>query len=71
MKNLLVIAIALASVTAFADQHAAASKDAHKAAMEACKEHHADKKAMDLCVAEKMKATETTTTTTTTTPAKK
>lgn len=72
MKSLLVIAIALVSVSSFAADHAMASKDAHKAAMEACKEHSKDKKAMESCVAEKMKpATETTTTTTTTAPAAK
>lgn len=58
MKNLLVIAMTLVSVSAFANEHAA--KDAHKAAMEACKEHKKDKKAMDACVAEKTKAATTT-----------
>lgn len=53
MKSLLVIAMALVSVSSFAADH----KDAaHKAAMEACKEHSKDKKAMEACVAEKMKA---------------
>ena len=66
MKNLLVIAMALVSVSAFANEHAA--KDAHKAATEACKEHKKDKKAMEACIAEKTKTT-TTTTTTETTPA--
>ena len=66
MKSLLVIAMALVSVSSFAADH----KDAgHKAAMEACKEHKKDKKAHDACVAEKMKATTTTTTTETTTEA--
>lgn len=70
MKNLLVIAMALVSVSAFAtDHHAAGAKDAHKAAVEACKEHKKDKKALDACVAEKMKATTTTTTVETTTEA--
>ncbi|MEA9355837.1 hypothetical protein SHI21_06485 [Bacteriovorax sp. PP10] len=53
MKSLLVIAMALVSVSSFAADH----KDAaHKAAMEACKEHSKDKKAMEACVTEKMKA---------------
>lgn len=53
MKSLLVIAMALVSVSSFAADH----KDAgHKAAMEACKEHSKDKKAMEACVAEKLKA---------------
>jgi hypothetical protein len=58
MKSLLVIAMALVSVSSFAADH----KDAgHKAAMEACKEHSKDKKAMETCVAEKMKAPAATT----------
>ena len=45
--------MALVSVSSFATD----DKDAaHKAAMEACKEHAKDKKAMDACVAEKLKA---------------
>lgn len=45
--------MALVSVSSFATDH----KDAaHKAATEACKEHAKDKKAMEACVAEKMKA---------------
>ncbi len=56
MKNLLVIAMVLASVSAMANDHKAADKDAHKAAMEACKDHAKDKKAHDACVAEHMKA---------------
>lgn len=70
MKSLLVIAMTLVSVSAFSADHAAAgSKEAHKMAMDACKEHKKDKKAHDACVAEKMKATTTTTTTETTTEA--
>ena len=54
MKNLLVIAMALVSVSAFAEHH---DKDAHKAAVEACtKEHKGDKAKTDACVAEKTKA---------------
>jgi hypothetical protein len=70
MKNLLVIAMALVSVTAFAEHHTDADKAEHKAAMEACKAHHADKAAMDKCMADH-KASATTTTTTTTTAPKK
>lgn len=55
MKNLLVIAMALVSVSAFAQSHDA-PKDAHKAAMEACKSHMKDKKAMDACITEHTKA---------------
>ena len=52
MKSLLVIAMALVSVSTFATDH----KDtAHKAATEACKEFSKDKKAMKTCVDEKMK----------------
>ena len=69
MKNLLVIAMALVSVSAFATDLAAGAKDAHKAAVEACKEHKKDKKALEACVAEKMKTTTTTTTVETTTEA--
>jgi hypothetical protein len=73
MKNLLVIAMTLASVSAFAEHHTPADKAAHKAAMEACKEHHADKAAMEKCMAEHKKgaATATTTTTETKTETKK
>ncbi len=54
MKSLLVIAMALVSVSSFATEH----KDAaHKAATEACKEHSKDKKAMKTCVDEHMKTT--------------
>ena len=54
MKNLLIIAMALVSVSAFAEHH---EKDAHKAAAEACaKDHGKDKKALEACVAEKLKA---------------
>lgn len=57
MKSLLVIAMTLVTVSAFANEHKEDHKDAdHKAAMEACKEHAKDKKAMDACVAEKVKA---------------
>ncbi|MBY0415366.1 MAG: hypothetical protein K2Q18_14435 [Bdellovibrionales bacterium] len=53
MKNLLLIAVTLVatslSVSAFADHHAP------KEILEACKEHKADKKAMDACIAEKTK----------------
>ena len=54
MKSLLVIAMALVSVSSFATDN----KDtAHKAATEACKEHSKDKKAMKTCVDEHMKTT--------------
>ncbi len=57
MKNLLVIAMALVSVSSFAAEHKMeAKKDAHKEAMEACKEHSKDKKAMEACMTEHMKA---------------
>ena len=56
MKSLLVIAMALVSVSSFANDHKDHKDAGHKAAMEACKEHSKDKKAMDACVAEKMKA---------------
>ena len=68
MKNLLLIAMTLISVSAFAEHHTDADKAEHKAAMKACKAHHADKAAMDKCMMEH-KAASTTTTTTTTTPA--
>ncbi len=55
MKNLLVIAMALVSVSAFAQSHDA-TKDAHKVAMEACKSHMKDKKAMEACMTEHTKA---------------
>lgn len=73
MKNLLVIAMTLASVSAFADHHTPADKAAHKAAMEACKAHHADKAAMEKCMTEHKAASTTTApaTTTTTTETKK
>lgn len=74
MKNLLVIAMALVSVSAFAADHHDTA--ANKAAVEACaKEHHADKTKMAACVTEKMKAAvtapATTPATTTTAPAVK
>lgn len=54
MKSLLLIALTIASVSAFAETH---EKDAHKAAMEACaKEHKGDKAKTEACVAEKTKA---------------
>ena len=56
MKSLLVIALALVSVSSFAADHAMAKGDAHKAAMEACKEHAKDKKAHEACIAEHSKA---------------
>lgn len=52
MKNLLMIAALVMSASAFANHDA---KEAEKAAMEACKDHKADKKAMDACVAGKIK----------------
>jgi hypothetical protein len=60
MKSLLVIALALVSVTSFAADHKMESKmdakaDGHKAAMEACKEHSKDKKAFEACIAEHTK----------------
>lgn len=72
MKNLLVIAMALVSVSAFAQNDAAAQK----AAVEACtKENKTEKTQLANCVAEKMKVTTTETasktTTTTTAPAVK
>lgn len=60
MKSLLVIAMALVSVSSFAADSKDHKDAGHKAAMEACKEHSKDKKAMDACVAEKMKAPVTT-----------
>lgn len=54
MKSLLLIAMTIVSVSAFAERH---EKDAHKAAMEACaKEHKGDKAKIEACVAEKTKA---------------
>jgi hypothetical protein len=69
MKNLLVIAMTLVSISAFADHHTDADKAAHKAASEACKAHHADKAAMEKCMTEHKAAAATTATTTTTTTA--
>ena len=63
MKNLLVIAMTLVSISAFATDHAG-TKEANKAAMEACKEHKKDKKSLNACIAEKLKAATATTTTT-------
>ena len=58
MKNLLVIAMALVSVSAFAEHHEGKhdAKADHKAAMEACKAHAKDKKAHETCMAEHTKA---------------
>ena len=58
MKNLLIIAMALVSVSAFAEPHEGKhdNKEAHKAAMEACKSHSKDKKAHDACMAEHTKS---------------
>ena len=56
MKNLLVIAMALVSVSAFAEHHEGKdNKEGHKAAMEACKAHAKDKKAHESCMAEHTK----------------
>ncbi len=53
MKSLLLIAMTIVSVSAFAEHH---EKDMHKAAMEACeKEHKGDKAKVEACVAEKTK----------------
>ncbi|MBC7427858.1 MAG: hypothetical protein H7336_04545 [Bacteriovorax sp.] len=72
MKSLLVIAMALVSVSSFAADHKMDSKmDSHKTAMEACKEHSKDKKAMDACVTEHMKAAPATEAAAPTAPAKK
>jgi len=54
MKKLLVIAMTLASVSAFAEHH---NNHAHKAVMDACaKEFKGDKAKTEACVAEKTKA---------------
>ncbi len=58
MKSLLLIALALVSVSAFSND--AAKMDHKKAAMEACKEMSKDKKAHKACMEEHMKATATT-----------
>jgi len=73
MKKLLVIAMTLVSVSAFAEHH---ENHAHKAVMDACaKEFKGDKAKTEACVAEKTKAAAATTTTapaaTTTAPAAK
>lgn len=61
MKKLLVIAMTLASVSAFAEHH---NNHAHKAVMEACaKEFKGDKAKTEACVAEKTKAAAPATTT--------
>lgn len=63
MKKLLVIAMTLVSVSAFAEHH---DNHAHKAVMDACaKEHKGDKAKTEACVVEKTKAAAATTTTTT------
>ena len=51
--KLLVIAMVLASFSVMADDH---KVDAHKVATEACKEHAKDKKALEACITEHMKA---------------
>lgn len=53
MKNLLVMAMVLVSVSAMASDK---KDDGHKAAVEACKEHAKDKKAHEACIAEHTKA---------------
>lgn len=73
MKKLLVIAMTLVSVSAFAEHH---ENHANKAVMDACaKEFKGDKAKTEACVAEKTKAAAATTTTapaaTTTAPAAK
>lgn len=73
MKKLLVIAMTLASVSAFAEHH---NNHAHKAVMDACaKEFKGDKAKTEACVAEKTKAAAPAATTeaapTTTAPAVK
>ena len=61
MKKLLVIAMTLVSVSAFAEHH---ENHAHKAVMDACaKEFKGDKAKTEACVAEKTKAAAATTTT--------
>ena len=56
MKNAIVIALALVSVTAFANEHKV-TKEAKTAAMEACKaEWKTTKKDMRACVKEKTAA---------------
>ncbi len=63
MKKLLVIAMTLASVSAFAEHH---DNHAHKAVMDACaKEFKGDKAKTEACVVEKTKAAAATATTTT------
>lgn len=63
MKKLLVIAMTLASVSAFAEHH---NNHAHKAVMDACaKEFKGDKAKTEACVVEKTKAAAATATTTT------
>lgn len=55
MKNAIVIALALVSVAAFAGPKA--TKEAHKAAVDACKtEGKTDKKEMKKCVHDKLAA---------------
>ncbi|MBC7711809.1 MAG: hypothetical protein H7177_00620 [Rhizobacter sp.] len=61
MKNALLIALALTSVTAFAG--AKATKAERKAAMEACKSEGTAKKAMKSCVKAKLAAPATAETT--------
>ncbi|MBC7429977.1 MAG: hypothetical protein H7336_15290 [Bacteriovorax sp.] len=61
MKNALLIALALSSVTAFAGGKA--SKAERKAAMEACKSEGTAKKAMKSCVKAKLAAPATAETT--------
>lgn len=57
MKNALVIALALVSVTAFAGTKV--SKEARKAAVESCKAEGKTKKDLKACVKEKVSAAPT------------
>ena len=59
--KLLVIAMVLASFSAMAVDH---KVETQKAASEACKEHAKDKKALEACVTEHMKAASAAVTTT-------
>lgn len=69
MKKLLLIAMTLVSVSAFADNH---GDHANKAVMDACsKEHKGDKVKTEACVAEKTKAAAMATGTATPAPAAK
>jgi hypothetical protein len=55
MKNAIVIALALVSVTAFSNEHKV-TKEAKKAAVEACKAEGKTKKDLKACVKEKTAA---------------